>query len=52
VPSEATFSLAFDAFACDGRPQPIHDALIHTDPISLSDCDYDYEQDYGLGVGL
>jgi hypothetical protein len=30
VPSEATFSRAFDAFACDGRPQEIHEALIKT----------------------
>ena len=28
VPSEATFSRAFEAFACDGRPQQIHEALI------------------------
>ena len=30
VPSEATFSRAFDAFARDGRPQKIHEALIET----------------------
>jgi hypothetical protein len=30
VPSEATFSRAFDAFAGDGRPQQIHEALIKT----------------------
>ena len=30
VPSEATFSRAFDAFACDGRPQQIHEALLKT----------------------
>ena len=30
VPSEATFSRAFDAFARDGRPQRIHEALIKT----------------------
>jgi hypothetical protein len=30
VPSEATFSRAFDAFARDGRPQRIHGALIQT----------------------
>ncbi len=30
VPSEATFSRAFDAFARDGRPQQIHEALIKT----------------------
>jgi len=30
VPSEATFSRAFDAFAYDGRPQEIHEALIKT----------------------
>lgn len=28
VPSEATFSRAFDAFARDGRPQQIHEATI------------------------
>lgn len=28
VPSEATFSRAFDAFARDGRPQRIHEALL------------------------
>jgi len=30
VPSEATFSRAFDVFARDGRPQQIHEALIQT----------------------
>jgi hypothetical protein len=30
VPSEATFSRAFDAFARDGRPQQIHEVLIKT----------------------
>lgn len=30
VPSEATFSRAFDAFARDGRPQQIHQALLKT----------------------
>jgi len=30
VPSEATFSRAFDAFARDGRPQQIHAAMIKT----------------------
>ena len=30
VPSEATFSRAFDAFARHGRPQQIHEALIKT----------------------
>ena len=30
VPSEATFSRAFDAFASDGLPQSIHTALIET----------------------
>ena len=30
VPSEATFSRAFDAFAHDGRPQQIHAALFKT----------------------
>jgi len=30
VPSEATFSRVFDAFARDGRPQRIHEALIKT----------------------
>ncbi|MGQ9506198.1 MAG: transposase [Thermogutta sp.] len=30
VPSEATFSRTFDAFARDGRPQQIHEALIQT----------------------
>ena len=30
VPSEATFSRAFDAFARDGRPQQIHEAMIKT----------------------
>ena len=30
VPSEATFSRAFDVFARDGRPQQIHEALIKT----------------------
>lgn len=30
IPSEATFSRAFDAFARDGRPQQIHEALIKT----------------------
>ncbi len=30
VPSEATFSRAFDAFARDGRPQQIHETLIKT----------------------
>jgi hypothetical protein len=30
VPSEATFSRAFDAFARDGRPQQIHEAMLKT----------------------
>jgi len=30
VPSEASFSRAFDSFARDGRPQRIHEALIGT----------------------
>lgn len=30
VPSEATFSRAFSAFARDGRPQQIHETLIRT----------------------
>jgi len=30
VPSEATFSRAFEAFARDGRPQQIHEALLKT----------------------
>jgi hypothetical protein len=30
VPSEATFSRAFDAFARHGRPQQIHEALLKT----------------------
>jgi len=30
VPSEATFSRAFDAFAGDGCPQKVHEALIKT----------------------
>jgi len=30
VPSEATFSRAFEAFARDGRPQQIHEALLTT----------------------
>jgi hypothetical protein len=30
VPSEATFSRAFDTFARDGRPQQIHEALLKT----------------------
>ena len=30
VPSEATFSRAFGTFACDGRPQQIHDVMIKT----------------------
>ena len=30
APSEATFSRAFDAFARDGRPQQIHEAMIKT----------------------
>jgi len=30
VPSEATFSRAFDAFARDGRPQQIHKAMLKT----------------------
>ena len=30
VPSEATFSRAFDAFARDGRPQQIHEAVLRT----------------------
>jgi hypothetical protein len=30
VPSEATFSRAFDAFAHDGKPQQIHEAMLKT----------------------
>jgi hypothetical protein len=30
VPSETTFSRAFGAFARDGRPQRIHEAMLRT----------------------
>ena len=32
VPSEATFSRAFDAFARDDRPQQIHEAMLKFHP--------------------